>query len=59
MSILSMDVEHTKSTKGYIIDKRVYNVSVIHSLLCKSHFVHFDNYIGGMDKRQKFWRGIQ
>ncbi|MFA5259044.1 MAG: hypothetical protein WC402_03125 [Candidatus Pacearchaeota archaeon] len=56
MSILSMDVEQTKSTKGYIIDKRVYNDSGIHSLLCNRHFVHFDSYIGGMDKRQKFWR---
>jgi len=53
MSFLSMDVDKTKSTKGYITNKSVCNDSGTHYLLCKDIFVHFDISIGGMDKRQK------
>lgn len=59
MSVLSSHVQGSKSTKAYIMDKRVCAVSLTHSFSCNNHFVHFDISIGGMDKRQKILWGIQ
>jgi hypothetical protein len=51
--ILSINVDNFGSTKGLHHQKSVCNISGTHSLICKGHFVHFDLFIGGMDKRQK------
>jgi hypothetical protein len=59
MSILSIDVEGGKWTRAYKIDKKVCAVSLTHLLFCNNHFVHFDISIGGIDKRQKSFEGIQ
>jgi hypothetical protein len=53
LSILSINVECGKSTKGYKIPKRVCNF-VKHSFVYKDIFVHFGCNIYLKPKNQKF-----
>jgi len=55
LSILSINVDFSKPTKGYKIPKRVCNF-VKHSFVYKDNFVHFGYNLYRIDKNQNFWR---
>jgi hypothetical protein len=55
MSILSNDVEGSKSTKGYKKDKKVCVEDLTHLLFCKIILSICLYYIGAWTKRQKFY----